>query len=229
MLWAENAFWWMETLFLTKARKIRLPSGVLTSNFHHKFISENSNMSVFLNEGNQYDMAVDGMKFSTMYNQMHGEGAVSQNMQGSSDAQMQGHKPFDQGSNTQDFGFSFNPGNFKQNQPPQPGPVQQEPFGSTVKYENPEKIFSNGTTFGDFKFDGFGKDAWGIYSSGNDNSQAQQTQDFFSSPFEKSGPQPKQGDFLAHQDEAAGGMWVKDAPVEPQVVEDTSKGKKGFM
>lgn len=186
-------------------------------------------MAVFLNESNQYDLSVDGMKFSVLYNQMHGTGGIPQVAQGSPDAQAMAHKPLDQGQNTQDFGFSFNPGNNRQINTQQPGPNHQDPFAPVVNYENPEKIFSNGTTFGDFKFDGFGKDAWGIYTSGNGPTQTQNNQDFFSSPFDKQAAPTQQKDFYPQTEDTSGGMWVKDAPIEPQVVEDSSKGKKGFM
>jgi hypothetical protein len=233
MQWEENGLWSMATSSLMKARSFGLRRGVLGSGFNHKFISENCNMAVFINESKQYDLSVDGVKFSVLYNQIHGAGNNPQPAPAPTESLNIGQSATEQPSTANDFGFSFNPGNFAQNRPVQGTPAQpQDNFGQSLRYENPEKIFANGSNFGEFKFDGFGKEAWGLYSasSGYEGQQSSKGQDFFSSPFDKN-PQTHQGtDFGLHnQEDGSGGMWVKDAPVEAKVVEDTSKGKRGFM
>jgi hypothetical protein len=203
-------------------------TGMIGGTFQHKFISENCNMTVFLNEGNQYDMSVDGMKFSTLYNQQHGGGPVPQNVQSTMESQTQAPKPFEQAGPVQDFGFSFNPGNSSQNRNPEVSQNQSHTTTApSVRYENPDRIFTSGSDMGDFKFDGFGKDAWGIYSAGLENHQQQKPGDFFANPFDK-GVHQSPAELFPQSDEGNGGMWNRDAPIAPQVVEDSSKSKKRF-
>lgn len=186
-------------------------------------------MSVFLNDKNQYDMSVDNVSFSSLYNQTQGAANPQPTVQASPDPFAQGQKAPEQPGQVQDFGFSFNPGTFGQSGSSQQRPPQPQGFGTTVQYENPEKIFSNGTNFGEFKFDGFGKDAWGIYSgSGFDGQQAQKPQDYFANPFDKS-QATAVPEVFPQADDTASQIWVKDAPLEAKVVEDSSKGKKGFL
>ena len=145
-----------------------MTSSILASTFQYKFISGNCNMAIFLNESNLYDISVDGSKFS-----------VTQTLQqknSAEEASKTANKLPGPASVFDKDPFSFNG-----------APVQtQQPF----HYENPDKIFGNNSGIGDFKFGGFGKDAWGIYSTVGD-SQPQQSQnpgstpEAFSNPFEK--------------------------------------------
>jgi hypothetical protein len=187
---------------------------------------------VFLNESNQYDLSVDGSKFSSLYSGPGGQTAQSQdisaqptggamNLSRIANTQNQGQ---DQG-----FGFSSNT-NPAQGQGFGPA---HDPYAQSVSYENPDRIFNAGGGVGDFKFDGFGKESWGLYSSGVGANQGHRQADPFDNPF---GNVPKQNDpfspdvnFTANQDNSKGGIWTRDAPTQPAVVEDNKKGKKGFM
>ncbi len=125
-------------------------------------------MVIFLNENNLYDLSVDGAKFSVTQSQMQKSLA--------DDASKAASKLPGPANVFDKDPFSFNAPPVQQTQP--------------LHYENPEKIFGNNSGVGDFKFAGFGKDAWGIYSAGGD-SQPQHTQaasstpDPFSNPFDK--------------------------------------------
>lgn len=145
-----------------------LTSSLLASTFNYKFISGNSNMAIFLNENNLYDISVDGAKFSATQ-------TLLQKTPPEDPAKPLSKLPGPAGVFDSDpFSFGGPPAH------------QAQPF----QYENPDKIFGNNSGVGDFKFNGFGKDAWGIYSAGSD-AQPQQAPGFvataeaFSGPFEK--------------------------------------------
>ena len=183
-------------------------------------------MAVFYNENKQYDLSIDGTKFSQVYN-------ISMNGGQPTDGQVGGvaasHPLNRLGGGNQ----ATQPTNHQTQ-----GNVYQD--NVTVGYENPQNIFSTGAS--DFKFDGFGKDAWGLNSGGYQGSTQptqQQPQQFdgvksdpFANPFEQKdkvfenlGSDIR---FDTNDNSQRGSMWTKDIPAQGQVVED-NKVKKGFL
>lgn len=211
-----------------RTRRKRLLSGIMNSNFTHKFISENCNLLVFLNESNQYDLSVDGVKFSSLYSGQTGQTAP---VQTSGCQPTGGVMNLSKIANTQGQAFGGQ-GNFSAGQGQGFGHAQ-DPYAQSVSYENPDRIFNSGGGVGQFKFDGFGKDAWGIYSSGLDSQQDQTKVDPWVNPFDKSAKtfdafsQP--ASLGVSNEDTKGSIWHKDMPAEPTVIEDKSKGKKGFL
>jgi hypothetical protein len=104
-----------------------------------------------------------------------------------------------------------------------------------VQYENPAKIFGP-TGVNDFKFEGFGKESWGIYSTGQDVSmQPNKPADSLFDPFDSNRHSQQVGGVsgggLGHNLEAAANdtIWGKDVPANPTVVEEKKDGKRGFL
>lgn len=178
-------------------------------------------MTIFENEKGTFDLSVDGTKFSIALLQSQSGGSnqtgnrFGQGAEGFSGQSLPGPASAFQGGQ-----FSFD--------------SQQKPAQQPYTYENPEKIFGSNTGVGNFKFEGFGKDAWGIYSNGYESQPDTQKQaETFSNPFEQQQDKTFEGfgNDSGKGDEGKDNIWsTKDIGIHPGVVEETKKeGKKGFM